>query len=178
MIAANFELEEACALLARTPATLDTWLRDLPESWTTCDEGPETFSPFEVVGHLIHAERTDWTPRLERILKDGEAREFEPFDRFAQREANRGKMLEELLDEFARLRKTSLSRVRSIRVDHAKLDLRGRHPQLGVVTARQLLATWVVHDLGHIGQIARVMAKRYSTDVGPWREFLPVLTRS
>src|SRR6185295_16665333 len=145
MVAPNFDLEEACAVLARTPATLDTWLRDLPPSWTACDEGPDTFSPFEVVGHLIHAERTDWIPRLERILTDGEKREFDPFDRFAQREVSQGMDLEELLDEFARLRKTSLSRLRSLELDGAKLDLRGRHPQLGAVTARQLLSTWVVH---------------------------------
>jgi uncharacterized damage-inducible protein DinB len=173
----NFDLEEACAIRARTPATLDTWLRDLPAEWTSCDEGADTFSAFDVVGHLIHAERTDWIPRLERILQDGERRTFDPFDRFAQVNASRGKSLEQLLDELARLRVSSLQRLRSLEIDDAKLDLRGSHPELGAVTVRQLLATWVVHDLGHVAQVARVMAKRYASDVGPWREYLPVLTR-
>jgi hypothetical protein len=173
----SFNLEESCAVLARTPATLDAWLRDLPASWSNSNEGPDTFSPFDVVGHLIHGERTGWIPRLERILQDGESRAFDQFDRFAQQDANEGKDLDQLLDEFLRLRKASLTRLRSIKLDDAKLDLRGRHPVLGAVTARHLIATWVVHDLGHIGQIARVMAKRYSIDVGPWSEFLPVLTR-
>lgn len=177
MSAATFTLEEACSMLARTPATLDAWLRDLPASWTFCDEGPDTFSPFEVVGHLIHGERTDWIPRLERILQDGERRPFEPFDRFAQRNENEGRELDDLLDEFAQLRKMSLARLRSIGLSPAKLELCGRHPELGPVTAQQLVATWVVHDLGHVGQIARVMAKRYAGEVGPWRDYLPVLTR-
>jgi hypothetical protein len=177
MNAANFDLEQAVILLARTPPMLDAWLRDLPQDWTDCDEGPETFSAFEVLGHLIHGERADWIPRLERILEHGEQLAFEPFDRFAQRVASRGKELGGLLDEFAHLRDESLARLRALEIDEAKLALRGRHPELGSVTARELLATWVVHDLGHVAQIARVMAKRCSADVGPWRAYLPVLTR-
>ncbi len=177
MNAMNFELDQATAVLARTPAVLDVWLRDLPDGWTDCDEGPDTFRPFDVVGHLIHGEHTDWIPRLERILQDGERRAFEPFDRLGQKESSRGKTLDALLDEFARLREVSLLRLRSLEIDEIKLALRGRHPAFGPVTARELLATWVVHDLGHIAQIARVMSKRYSSDVGPWRAYLPVLTR-
>lgn len=177
MSAPNFNLDETCAVLARTPATLDAWLRDLPASWTTINEGPDTFSPFDVVGHLIHGEMTGWIPRLESILRDGEGRAFDQFDRTAQLEASKGKDLDQLLDEFVRLRKASLARLRSLELDTAKLERRGLHPMLGVVTARQLIATWVVHDLGHVGQVARVMSKRYSTEVGPWIEFLPVLTR-
>jgi hypothetical protein len=174
---AEFDLDQAVAVLARTPAALDVWLRDLPEDWTSCDEGPDTFSPFDVLGHLIHGEHTDWIPRLERILEFGEVRPFDPVNRFAQKETSRGRALSSLLDEFARARTSSLARLRVLEVDERKLALRGRHPEFGPVTARELLATWVVHDLGHIAQIARVMSKRYSTEVGPWRAYLPVLTR-
>lgn len=172
-----FDLEQALAVLARTPAVLDTWLRDLPEAWTQANEGPDTFSAFDVVGHLIHGERTDWMPRLERILREGERRAFEPFDRFAHVHACRGKRLEQLLDELSKLRAGNLVRLRTLQLDAQKLDLVGRHPELGTVTARQLLATWVVHDLEHVGQIARVLSKRYAADVGPWKAYLPVLTR-
>ncbi len=173
----QFDLEQALAVLARTPRTLDTLLRDLPSAWTTCNEGPQTFSAFDVVGHLIHGERTDWLVRLELILKEGERRAFEPFDRFAERDGGEKKKLEQLLDEFAALRRTNLTRLRALELDAAKLGLRGRHPDLGAVTARELLSTWVVHDLGHLAQIARVMSKRYTTDVGPWIAYLPILTR-
>lgn len=172
-----FEIVEAIAALERTPALLDAWLRGLPEAWIRADEGSKTFSPFDVVGHLIQGERTDWMPRLKLIREHGESREFEPFDRFAQEHASRGKSLEQLLDEFARLRASSLAELRALRLANTELDLRGRHPDFGAVTLRQLLATWVVHDLGHIAQIARVMSKRYATEVGPWKAYLPVLTR-
>jgi hypothetical protein len=177
MDGATFDLEEAVLVLERTPRTLDAWLRGLPECWTTCNEGPETFSAYDVVGHLIHGERTDWIPRLEHILELGDREAFEPFDRFAQYEASRGKSLADLLDELAELRGTSLARLRACDIDDAKLALRGRHPELGHVTVRHLLATWVVHDLGHVAQIARVMSKRWSSEVGPWKPYLPVLTR-
>lgn len=173
----EFDLEEALAILGRTPAVLELWLRELPTSWTACNEGPDTFSAFDVVGHLIHGERTDWMPRLDSILEHGERQPFERFDRFAHVEASRNRELGELLDEFARLRAENLARLRALRLDPERLELRGRHPDLGSVTARQLLATWVVHDLGHLAQIARVMSKRYSTEVGPWKAYLPVLTR-
>lgn len=177
MSATTFELEQAMTVLSRTPAVLDDWLRGLPAPWTDCNEGPETFSPFEVVGHLIHGERTDWMARGQRILEDGEQREFEAFDRFAHRQACGGKRLDHLLDEFSKLRGANLTHLRVLRLDSKRLSLRGRHPTFGSVTLRQLLSTRVVHDLGHIGQIARVMSKRYSEEVGPWREFLPVLRR-
>ena len=173
----QFDLEQALAVLARTPAVLDAWLRDLPEAWTKCDEGVETFSAFDVVGHLVHGERADWMPQLARILEHGESQAFEAFDRFAQREESRGKTIERLLDEFAQLRRVNLTKLRSLKLDAARLELRGRHPALGIVTVRELLATWVVHDLNHVAQIARVMSKRYVNDVGPWKAYLPVLTR-
>ncbi len=176
MNSAAFDLEQALAILVRTPRTLDNLLRDLPAAWTTCNEGPQTFSAFDVVGHLIHGERTDWMVRFELILKEGERRAFEPFDRFAERDGG-DKTLEQLLDEFAALRRANLTRLRALELDAAKLDLRGRHPDFGPVTARQLLSTWVVHDLGHLAQIARVMSKRYTSEVGPWIAYLPVLTR-
>ncbi len=171
----RFELDEACGLLARTPAALDALLRDAPEAWVSANEGDETFSPFDVVGHLIHGERTDWMVRVRVILEHGEARAFEPYDRFAQREASRGLSLAALLDTFAALRAENLAALRALRLAAADLACRGRHPALGTVTLGELLATWVVHDLDHLGQIARVMAKRYADDVGPWRAYLRVV---
>lgn len=174
---AVFELEEALAILARTPETVATLLRGLPESWLHADEGPETFSPFEVVAHLVHGERTDWIARARMILERGESATFEPYDRFAQRRESAGKTPEAVLEEFATLRRGNLEALRAFRLTAADLDRRGRHPDLGPVTLRQLLATWVAHDLGHIGQMVRVMAKRYAREVGPWVAYLPVLTR-
>lgn len=172
-----FDIDEAIAILARTPAVLSTWLQSLPRPWTSATEGPETFSAFDVVGHLIHGEKTDWMPRLRRIREHGESLPFEPFDRLAQKSASRGKSLGDLLEEFARLREANLSELRALELTERDLALRGRHPELGSVTLRELLATWVVHDLGHLAQIARVMSKRYAADVGPWKAYLPVLTR-
>lgn len=171
----RFELDEACALLARTPGALDALLRDAPEGWVRANEGGETFSPFDVVGHLIHGERTDWMARVRVILEHGEACAFEPFDRFAQREASRGLSLAALLHTFAALRAENLTALRALRLTANDLARRGRHPALGSVTLGELLATWVVHDLDHLGQIARVMAKRYADDVGPWGAYLRVL---
>lgn len=171
----RFELDEACGLLARTPAALDALLRDAPEAWVSANEGDETFSPFDVVGHLIHGERTDWMARVRVILEHGEARAFEPYDRFAQREASRGLSLAALLDTFAALRAENLAALGALRLTAADVARRGRHPALGTVTLGELLATWVVHDLDHLGQIARVMAKRYADDVGPWRAYLRVV---
>jgi hypothetical protein len=173
----DFQLDDAIAVLSRTPATLDAMLRGLPEPWVRGDEGPETFSAFDVVGHLIHGERTDWMPRLRRILEHGTSLPFEPFDRFAQRRDSEGKSLEELLDTFARLRAANLEALREVPLEPADYDREGLHPGLGRVTLRQLLSTWVAHDLGHIAQAARVMAKQYKEGVGPWIEYLPVLTR-
>lgn len=170
-----FDLDEALAVLERTPATLRTLLADLPEGWIAADEGPDSWSPFVVVGHLIHGEKTDWIERARIIREHGTGRAFDPFDRFAQFEASRGHSLGELLDEFERRRAANLETVRGWSLSDDDLDLAGLHPELGGVTLRQLLATWVVHDLGHLAQIARVMAKRYAGEVGVWEAYLPVL---
>jgi hypothetical protein len=173
----RFELNQALPVLERTPRVLRELLADLPDEWIGATEGPDTWSPFDVVGHLIHGERTDWLPRIEIILTEGEARPFPAFDRFAQFHASRGKRLEELLDTFAELRAASLARLRSLRLGPEHLRCRGRHPELGPVTLEQHLATWVAHDLSHIGQIVRVMGRAYTAAVGPWRAFLPMLGR-
>ena len=168
-------LEESIFVLERTPATLDAMLRDLPEAWTLADEGPGTWSPYVVIGHLIHGEKADWMPRLEIILEHGETRPFERFDREAQFLESRGIELSRLLDEFAGLRRDNLARLRMLDLQPGQLELKGTHPDLGAVTVRQLLATWTAHDLGHIVQVSRVMAKRYKQEVGPWAEYLSVM---
>jgi hypothetical protein len=173
----TFDLDQASAILERTPAALHALLDRLPDAWATCNDGPDTFSPFDNVGHLIHGERTDWIPRARMILAQGQNRRFEPFDRFAQIRESEGKRLPDLLEEFARLRAENLATLRGWNLTDAQLALEGEHPALGVVTLRQLLATWVAHDLGHVAQISRVMAKRYRDDVGPWRAYLPILDR-
>jgi uncharacterized damage-inducible protein DinB len=173
----NFSLDDALPVLRRTPAILRVWLLDLPDSWTRTDEGPETWSPFDIVGHLIHGERTDWMERVELILAHGDSRPFIPFDRFAQFKASRGKSLAELLDTFAELRDSNLTRLQSLRLKPQDFARPGSHPELGPVTLGQLLATWVAHDLNHLGQIARVMSRQYTDAVGPWVEYLPLLTR-
>jgi hypothetical protein len=167
-------LREGPPLLARTPAMLDAWLRDLPAAWLDCSEGPDTWNAITVLGHLIHGERTDWLPRTRHLLEHGEKVPFAPFDRFAQlREAPRS--VGQLLDEFARLRGDSLRQLAELRLSPADLLRRGRHPELGPVTLGQHLSTWVAHDLTHLTQIARVMAKRCADAVGPWRAYLRVL---
>src|SRR5215216_5050964 len=150
----DFGIEEAVPVLRRTPAVLRAWLWDLSDAWTTSNEGPDTWSPYDIVGHLIHGERTDWIPRTELLLAHGESRPFTPFDRFAQFEDSRGKSLHQLLETFAELRAQNLARLESLRLTPADLDRRGRHPELGSVTLGQLLAAWVGHDLNHLGQIA------------------------
>ena len=171
----SFELESAVVVLEATPTTLDGWLRDIGDEWIHANEGPNTFSPFDVVGHLIQGEKADWIPRTRVILAGGPFPVFEPFDRFAQLEADRGRAMDELLDEFSRLRAENLDVLRSFGLGAEELELVGVHPDLGRVTLRELLATWVVHDLGHLGQIARVMAKRYASATGPWAQYLPIL---
>lgn len=173
----EFELAQAIAVLNRTPATLDSLLRDLPESWLKQNEGPETWSPFDIIGHLIHGEETDWIPRAKTILEHGEARPFEPFDRVAMFEKSKGKTIAELLDTFVRLRTENLRELQKLNLTPELLAKRGTHPELGTVTLKQLLATWAVHDLGHIRQVARVMARQYNDEVGPWKAYLPVLGR-
>jgi uncharacterized damage-inducible protein DinB len=172
----EFDLESAREILRRTPATLDALVRDLPEGWVRQNEGPGTWSVFDVVGHLIHGEETDWIPRVLVILQRDPSRSFEPFDRTAQFQVSRGKSLNELLDEFSALRAESLAALADFRLRPEQLALEGRHPELGPVTLRQLLSTWVAHDLDHLVQVSRVMAKCYSEEVGPWRAFLRVLS--
>lgn len=172
----TLDLDELCAVLERTPAILDAWLRGLPASWSKLDEGPGTWSAFDVVGHLIHGERTDWIPRARRMLEADGA--LEPFDRFAQARASRGKSLEELLDTFATLRRESLATLRGWSLAPADLERPGTHPELGPVTLGQHLATWVTHDLDHLAQVARVMARRQEESVGPWRAYLRILKPS
>jgi uncharacterized damage-inducible protein DinB len=172
----NFSLDDALPMLRATPGVLRSWLAPLPDSWICSNEGPDTWSPYDIVGHLIHGERTDWIPRLELILAQGETRPFTPFDRFAQFRESRGKSLAELLDVFADLRRANLARLESLRLGPAEFERRGQHPELGTVTLGQLLATWVAHDLNHMGQIARVMGRQYTSAVGPWLEYLPLLT--
>jgi hypothetical protein len=168
-------MRDAVALLERTPAVLETLLHNLPESWTHRDEGAGTWTVFDVVGHLIHGERTDWMPRLKIIVAFGETRAFEPFDRLAQQRESASTSLPELLDLFARLRRENLDELRALHLQPSDLERRGRHPALGVVTLGQLLSTWVVHDLTHLHQISRVMAHQYREAVGPWSAYLGVL---
>jgi hypothetical protein len=172
----SFAMDEAVAILARTPATLDALLRGLPDGWIAGHEGGETWSPFDVIGHLIHGERTDWMQRARIILEHGEARAFDKFDRFAQFALSEGRTLASLLDELATLRQGNLRDLAALRLTDSDLDRRGRHPELGVVTLRQLLATWVAHDLDHVAQISRVLARQYSDEVGPWRAYLRIIS--
>jgi hypothetical protein len=172
----KFKLDRAVAVLSRTPATLDALLRDQPEDWTHCHEGPDTWSPFDVVGHLAHGERTDWIPRVRMILDHGEQHAFRPFDRIGMFESSRGKTINELLDELAEARADSLRTLEDMRISPGDLMRTGRHPSFGPVTMEQLLAAWVVHDLGHIRQVTRVMAKQLREAIGPWSRFLPVVT--
>jgi hypothetical protein len=176
-MAMDFDLTAGPALLARTPATLDCLLRGLGPEWTAGNEGPETWSPFDVLGHLVHGEKTDWIPRARMILEAGESQTFAPFDRFAMFRDPPGTTLAGRLEEFARLRADNLATLAAMKLTPADLARTGRHPDFGAVTLGQLLATWVVHDLGHIAQVTRVMARQHGAAVGPWRAYLPVLTR-
>jgi hypothetical protein len=176
----EISLAEAIALLARTPATLNALLRGLPNIWVRRNEGrnnqeKDTWSAFDIVGHLIVGERTDWMPRVRVILESGEAPAFDPFDRFAQLKEGQGKSLEQLLDDFVRLRGQSLAALQALNLQPEDLQRRGKHPALGVVTLSELLATWVVHDLTHVHQLSRVMAHQYRDAVGPWSAYLGVL---
>jgi hypothetical protein len=170
----EFSPSDAVAILTRTPAILNAWLRGLPDAWVLRNEGKDTWSAFDIVGHLIVGERTDWMPRVRVILEDGEA-PFDPFDRFAQAKESQGKSLEDLLDNFARLRRENLSALGGLNLQPEDLTRRGRHPALGVVTLSELLATWAVHDLTHVHQLSRVMAHQYREAVGPWSAYLGVL---
>jgi len=170
-----FHLPDAIALLRRTPASLDALLRGLPDFWTIATEGPDTWSPYDIVGHLIHGEYTDWVPRARHIFEHGDSVPFPPFDRTAQFTESRGKTLGQLLDEFATARADSLATLDSLNIKPEDLTRRGLHPKLGPVTLGQLLATWASHDLTHLHQISRVMARQYRAAVGPWTAFLGVM---
>ena len=170
-----FVLAEAVTLLANTPRTLDALLRTLSDDWLAAHEGGETWSPPDVLGHLIHGERTDWLPRARIIMQHGEAQAFEPYDRFAQF-AERGRALPDMLDDFASLRAQNLRDLAALQITPADLERRGRHPDFGPVTLSQLLATWVAHDLDHVMQITRVLGTQYADAVGPWRRYLRVVS--
>lgn len=171
----EYSLEKSYEILERTPAVLRTLLSGLDEEWIMNNEGPETFSPYDVLGHLIHGEKTDWTVRTKRILELGVNKPFDPYNRFAQYEESKGKSLEQLLDEFEKLRKENLNWLESLKLSGADLDKKGLHPSLGEVSLKNLLACWTVHDLTHIAQITRVMAKQYKEEIGPWKEFFRIL---
>ena len=171
-----FVLEEAIDILTRTPAVLAALLRGLPDHWTHAHEGDQTWSAFDVIGHLIHGEEADWLPRVRIILERGESKPFEKFNREAQFETSEGKTLTELLDTLATLRAERLRELADLRLTDADLDRPGRHPTLGPVTLRELLATWVAHDLDHIMQIARVLGSQYADEVGPWRAYMRVIS--
>lgn len=171
------DLQCSLEILTRTPSVLRALLEGISTPWSMANYGPETFSPFDVVGHLINGEKTDWMLRVNWMREKGASEPFPPFDRFAQVRGSEGKTMAMLLDEFELLRKRSLDELNAMRVDESMLDLRGLHPKLGAVTLRQLLATWVVHDLNHLAQIAKAMSFQYMDAVGPWRVFLPILPR-
>lgn len=171
----DFNLSDGVAVLERTPATLRAMLHGLPSAWNDATEGPDTWSPYVVVGHLVHGERTDWIPRAQIILAQGASRRFTPYDRFAQFRESQGRSLASLLDEFATLRAANLETVKSWQLSDEHMALHGEHPDLGAVTLRQLLACWVAHDLGHVVQVGRVMAKQYRDAIGPWTAYLSVM---
>lgn len=171
----KFNLAESIAVLERTPAVLNSLLRDMPACWTENNEGENTWSPYDVIGHLIHGELTDWIPRMEIIISSTDNKKFEPFDRLAQVEASKGKSLNQLLDEFEMLRHENLDLLKAKELTEEQYHQEGIHPEFGSTKLNQLLATWVAHDLGHIAQISRVMAKQYTEEVGPWKKYLRVL---
>lgn len=174
----EFRVEDAGPVLRRTPAVVRALLADLPDQWSRATEGPGTWSPFDVVGHLIHAERTNWIPRVEHLLQHGADVPFPPFDREAMFAASQGRPLAELLGTFEAVRANSLARLDALALEEADLSRRGRHPEFGEILLKQLLATWVAHDLSHLAQIVRVMARQYSEAVGLWRAYLSILRRA
>jgi len=172
-----FDVENGAAILERTPRVLRALLSGLSSDWIDGNEGEKTWSPYDNVGHLVHGEKTDWIQRAEIILAQGENRTFTPFDRFAQFRDSAGKSLDDLLGEFETIRAANVATLRGWKLTDTELSLEGIHPAFGPVTLRQLLSTWVAHDLGHIAQISRVLAKQYRDAVGPWRAYLPVMDR-
>jgi hypothetical protein len=168
-------LQDTISLLARTPIALNAFLRDLPDTWTLRNEGQDTWSAFDIIGHLNHAERADWIPRVKIVLQFGETQAFASFDRGGHAREIQGKALGQLLDEFARLRSENLAELRALNLRPEDLERRGRHPSLGAVTLSELLATWAAHDLTHLHQISRVMAHQYRKTVGPWSRYFGVM---
>lgn len=173
----KFSLEKSIEILERTPFVMDSLLRDHSDEWTKNNEGPGTWSPFDIVGHLIHGEKTDWIQRMEIILSDQLDKTFEPFDMHAHFRESEGKSLQELLDEFKSLRRQNIQNLKSKKLTNSDLDKEGIHPEFGKVTLKEMLSTWVVHDLNHIVQISRVIAKQYQREVGPWKKYLGILKR-
>lgn len=173
----KYSIDNALEILERTPIILETYLKNLSDDWIYCNEGPDTWSAFDVVGHLIHGEKTDWTERLKIAISDEGNKTFTPFDRFAQFEDSKGKSLEQLLEKFKSLRAQNLTFLKSLNIAESDFDKKAMHPSLGEVTLKNLLATWVTHDLGHIAQIARVMAKQYKDEVGPWTQYISILNK-
>lgn len=171
----QFSISNSITLLERTPGVLKTLLLNLSDEWIHQNEGPQTFSPFDVLGHLIHGERTDWAVRAKIILKDGLKTPFTPYDRFAQYTESKGKTMNQLLDEFEQVRKENLQWLKSINLSVTDLEREGMHPALGKVTLQNLLAAWVAHDLTHIAQITRVLAKQYKDEMGPWTQYFRIL---
>jgi len=171
----KYTVAGALEILERTPAVLNTLLNGLSDDWVMSNEGPETFSPYDVIGHLIHGEKTDWTARTKLILEFGNTKTFVPWDRFAQYEESKGKTLPQLLEEFARIRKENMIWFKGLNLTEEDLDKKGMHPKLGDVTLRNLLSTWVIHDLTHIAQVTRVMAKQYKQEMGPWVDFFRIM---
>lgn len=171
----KYDQDKALEVLQQTPKTLISFLENLSDEWIHCNEGENTWSAFDIIGHLIHGEITDWIPRLNIILSSSDNKTFATFDRFAQFENSKGKTINQLLNEFSKLRQENLNRLKSLTISKEQLSIKGIHPQLGEITLKELLSCWVAHDLGHIAQIARVMAKQYKNEVGPWANYLPIL---
>ncbi len=171
----NFSISHSVEILERTPEVLIAMLKEISKDWTNCNEGPDTWSVFDVVGHLIHGEKTDWIPRSEIMLSDKADKTFEPFDRFAQFRESEGKTLNDLLIEFKSLRQKNLEYLRLKNLSTSEFEVTGIHPEFGDVTLSQLIAAWTVHDLEHIAQISRIMSKQYKSEVGPWSKYLKVL---
>lgn len=172
----SFSIPKSIAILERTPNVLSSMLKNLPDDWIHCNEGPETWSAFDVIGHLIHGEKTDWMTRTKIILSDKTHKNFEAFDRFVQFKTNEEKSIDELILEFTSLRKYNLEELKSLGISEIDLNKTGNHPAFGAVTLRQVLATWVAHDLSHIAQISRVMAKHFKDDIGPFVQYLKILS--
>ena len=171
----QYDVSKAIEILERTPKVLSTLLSGISEEWTENNEGENTWSPYDVIGHLVHGEEVDWLVRTKIILEFEGAKTFEPFDRFAQFEKSKGKSIDQLLGEFTQLRKANLQAFKSLNISESDLDKKGSHPGLGTITLRNMLSSWVAHDLGHIAQISRVMAKQYSSEIGPWHEYLAIM---